>query len=126
LAHPAQLDLAGFYERVAVLVGRPAAGQVVLPIAVPVFTGLNGTRATASPGDGDGVSGAGGAVGGAADGPRRPAHAEETDLVRVITGRHHPHMLWVHEHLQHLSSNARAITGPASHVAEQRRLPRWC
>ena len=45
-----------------------------------------------------------------------------TDLVRVITAPHHPHLLWVAEHLQHLSSHAYAITDPASHVAEQRRL----
>ena len=48
-----------------------------------------------------------------------------TDLVRVITTPHHPHLLWVHEHLQHLSSHAHVITNTASHVAEQRRLPWW-
>ena len=48
-----------------------------------------------------------------------------TDLVRVITAPHHPHLLWVAEHLQHLSSHAQAIADPASHVAEQRRLPWW-
>jgi hypothetical protein len=31
----------------------------------------------------------------------------------------------VHEHLQHLSAHAQAIADPASHVAEQRRLPWW-
>ena len=50
---------------------------------------------------------------------------EAGDLVRVITTPHHPHLLWVHEHLQHLSSHVRAIADPASHVAEQRRLPWW-
>jgi hypothetical protein len=48
-----------------------------------------------------------------------------TDVIRVITTPHHPHLLWVHEHLQHLSSHAGVITSPASHVAEQRRLPWW-
>jgi hypothetical protein len=43
----------------------------------------------------------------------------------VVTTPHHPHLLWVHEHLQHLSSHVRAIAEPASHVAEQRRLPWW-
>jgi len=46
-------------------------------------------------------------------------------LVRVITTPHHPRLLWVHEHLQHLSSHVRVIADPASHVAEQRRLPWW-
>jgi hypothetical protein len=50
---------------------------------------------------------------------------EAGDLVRVVTTPHHPHLLWVHEHLQHLSSHVRAISEPASHVAEQRRLPWW-
>ncbi len=112
LAH-ATADLTGFYERVAVLVGKPMPGQVLLPVSVPAFTGLdgNGSRPRAASAD-EGV-----AVLGGAD--------EGTDLVRVITTPHHPHLLWVHEHLQQLSSHARVITDPASHVAEQRRLPWW-
>ena len=47
------------------------------------------------------------------------------DVVRTVTAPHHPHLLWVHEHLQHLSSHAGAIAAPASHVAEQRRVPWW-
>ena len=50
---------------------------------------------------------------------------EDPELVRIITRPHHPHLLWVHEHLQHLSSHAQAITEPATHVAEQRRVPWW-
>jgi hypothetical protein len=106
----ATADLAAFYERVAVLVGRPAPHQVLLPVSVPPFTGL----------DGSGPAGGAGAVG-ASDGN----DPDPGDLVRVITAPHHPHLLWVHEHLQHLSLHAGAITGPASHVAEQRRLPWW-
>jgi hypothetical protein len=45
--------------------------------------------------------------------------------VRVITVPVHPRPLWVEECLRHLSSHAQAITGPASHLAEQRRLPWW-
>ena len=43
----------------------------------------------------------------------------------AITAPRLPHLLWVEECLKHLSSHARAITGPASHLAEQRRLPWW-
>ena len=50
---------------------------------------------------------------------------EGGDLVRVITTPQHPHLLWVQEHLQHLGSHASAIAGPASRVAEQRRVPWW-
>jgi uncharacterized membrane protein YccC len=130
----ATTDLTGFYERIAALVGRPYPGQVLMPVPVPVFTGLDGNgRAARSGGtDGDGAadddrgvtllrrSGAPDAAGASGeDGPDGP------DPVRVITAPHHPHLLWVHEHLQHLSSHAGAITDPAAHVAEQRRLPWW-
>jgi uncharacterized membrane protein YccC len=119
LAH-ATADLTGFYERVAALVGRPVARQVLLPVGVRAFTGLNGNGGTpqAPKADADGgvqlLTGADGLDG-----------ADGADLVRVITTPHHPHLLWVAEHLQHLSSHAHAITDPASHVAEQRRLPWW-
>jgi hypothetical protein len=113
----AAADLAGFYERIAVLVGKPVAGQVLMPVAVPRFTGLNGsgparaaedTGVALLPGSGD------------ADGL-----AQGRNLVRVVTTPHHPHLLWVHEHLEHLSSHAYAIADPAAHVAEQRRVPWW-
>jgi len=39
--------------------------------------------------------------------------------------RFHPRALWVREHLQHLGQHAQAITAPAEHVAEQRRVPWW-
>jgi uncharacterized membrane protein YccC len=129
----ATTDLVGFYERIAVLVGRPYPGQVLLPVAVPAFTGLNGNGAAARSGGAEGAAAgrdddAGvtvlGRPGQGADEGERLEDAQ--DLVRVITATpHHPHLLWVHEHLQHLSSHAGAITDPAAHVAEQRRLPWW-
>ena len=136
----AATDLVGFYERIAVLVGRPFPGQVLLPVHVPAFPGLEDSDGAGRSGEADaadddrGVTllsrsgatsvasagGAGGAAGGSGeDGP------DGQDLVRVITAPHHPHLLWVNEHLQHLSSHAGAITDPAAHVAEQRRLPWW-
>src|SRR6266567_2964432 len=120
----ATADLAGFYERVAVLVGRPMAGQVLLPVKVPSFTGLNGTTSGASSraaGDAEASS-----VAVMATPAGDPDGLEQAGaLVRVITTPHHPRLLWVHEHLQHLSSHVRVIADPASHVAEQRRLPWW-
>jgi uncharacterized membrane protein YccC len=184
----ATAELAAFYERVAVLVGRPAAHDVVPPIKVPEFTGLNGTVLSADPSpeevsavvevgaalgaaapgeasgadgdvtgglraDGDGAREPGGAGPGAGErGAGEPgAHdlgmdglgvdgsgadvsgaggsgadgLDGADLVRIITLPHHPHLLWVHEHLEHLISHARAIAEPARHVAEQRRQPWW-
>src|SRR5579859_3904960 len=127
----AATDLVGFYERIAILVGRPFPGQVLLPVPVPAFTGLGGDDGAGRSGGADGAdddrgvtllrrvgaAGAAGAAGGH-DGAGQ-------DLVRVITAPHHPHLLWVHEHLQHLSSHAAAIADPAAHVAEQRRIPWW-
>ena len=118
LAH-ATADLTGFYEGVAALVGRPVAGQVLLPVTAPAFTGLDGNGGAARAED-TGVEVLTRA--GDADGLEE---GDGTDLVRVITAPHHPHLLWVAEHLQHLSSHAQAIADPASHVAEQRRLPWW-
>jgi uncharacterized membrane protein YccC len=117
----ATADLASFYERIALLVGRPVPGQVLLPVKAPSFAGLSGTTSGASsPAAGDSGVAVMTSPAGDADGLE-----EAGDLVRVITTPHHPHLLWVHEHLQHLSSHVRAISAPASHVAEQRRLPWW-
>jgi uncharacterized membrane protein YccC len=111
----ATADLTGFYERIAVLVGRPVAHQVLLPVVVPAFVSLDGNAGGEAEDTGVTVM----ANGASSDGEGG------AELVRVITAPHHPHLLWVHEHLQHLSSHARTITDPASHVAEQRRLPWW-
>jgi uncharacterized membrane protein YccC len=119
----AAAELTAFYERVAVLVGRPAAHEVLRPVTVPAFTGLNGNGSLRPPAEtnrADDVS-----VIGGTDGPDEGNAGDGMDLVRIITSNHHPHLLWVHEHLQHLSSHAGAITGPARHVAEERRLPWW-
>ncbi|MGD0609587.1 MAG: FUSC family protein [Streptosporangiaceae bacterium] len=136
----ATADLSGFYERIAVLVGRPAARQVLLPVSVPVFVDLDGDHAdeaedtgvrilmTGSGGsDRAGVIGGIGGIGGVGGSSvvEGAGAAEGVEVVRVITAPHHPHLLWVQEHLQHLSSHAAAITDPAGHVAEQRRLPWW-
>jgi uncharacterized membrane protein YccC len=40
-------------------------------------------------------------------------------------GAVHPHLLWVQEHLHHLSNSAQMIREPALHVAEARRRPWW-
>jgi hypothetical protein len=109
-------DLAGFYERVAVLVGRPAPGEVVLPVSVPRFVGLDGSSGTVVPSEVNEVDMTSGTDG--------ASHAGRGNLVQIITARH-LHLLWAEECLQHLSSHAQAITGPASRMAEQRRLPWW-
>ena len=49
--------------------------------------------------------------------PRSGAAAED--------GAVHPHLLWVQEHLHHLSQAAQMVIEPALHVAEIRRRPWW-
>ncbi|HEX3961816.1 MAG TPA: hypothetical protein VHZ03_35190 [Trebonia sp.] len=98
-------DLAGFYERVAALAGRPAPHQAVLPVSVPALAGLDGNSATVLTGEVD--------------------EANQGRLIQAIAVRHLPHLLWVEECLRHLSSHAQAITGPVLLMAEQRRLPWW-
>ena len=98
---------------------------MLLPVVAPVFTGLDSNGSTARAAEDSGVAvltWAGLTEAGDADGLEE---GDGTDLVRVITAPHHPHLLWVAEHLQHLSSHAQAIADPAAHVAEQRRLPWW-
>jgi uncharacterized membrane protein YccC len=94
-------NLAGFYERVAALVGRPVPHEAVLPVSLPALVGLDENNGS--------------------------GEVNRGRLVRVIgaSQRHLPHMLWVEECLRHLSSHAQPITGPASEMAEQRRLPWW-
>jgi uncharacterized membrane protein YccC len=121
----ATADLTGFYERVAVLVGRPVPHQVMLPVAVPAFVSLDGNGAPGHADQPDGTSDSGVRIMAEATGNADGVDGDQPDLIRVITAPHHPHLLWVHEHLQHLSSHAQAIADPASHVAEQRRLPWW-
>jgi hypothetical protein len=102
---------------------------VLLPLIVPAYSGLDGSGDASSSG-GSPDSAETGAVDGVrlinlADEALKDAEPDGPELVRVLTARHHPRLLWVHEHLQHLSSHARVITDPAAHVAEQRRLPWW-
>lgn len=74
--------LAGFYDEVATLVGRPVANQVLAPLNVPALDELD-------------------------------------------RARQHAHLLWIREHLHHLSAHAPVVTDPAVRIAEQRRLPWW-
>jgi len=37
----------------------------------------------------------------------------------------HPHLLWVQEHLHHLSKSAQTVSEPALRIAEIRRRPWW-
>jgi Fusaric acid resistance protein-like len=51
--------------------------------------------------------------------------ATPTGLATAGVARVHGHLLWVHEHLQHLSARAHTISGPATRLAELRQRPWW-
>ena len=60
----------------------------------------------------------------------RPAPAGTTTAVdpaapAVVVPAVHPHLLWVQEHLHHLSQSAQTVSAPAQRVAEARRRPWW-
>jgi len=100
-------DLADFYERVAELVGLPRHEEPALVVA-PALPSLDGADGADKLNSLDGAESAAGSASGDAA-PRR----------------FHPRVLWVREHLHHLGQHAPAITAPAEHVAELRRVPWW-
>jgi hypothetical protein len=104
--------LADFYGHVADEVGHPGREapvllrapaplgpavprQAVLPESTPQESGSRASRSPANAPNGSGAY------------------------------RPHPHLLWVQEHLHHLSQSAAMISEPALHVAEARRRPWW-
>jgi uncharacterized membrane protein YccC len=93
--------LVDFYGAVADEVSRPGPGELGLVPLPPVV------------------------------GPAMPRHELTGDAAgapEVITPAHqlpHPHLLWVQEHLRHLSISAQTVSEPALHMAEIRQRPWW-
>jgi hypothetical protein len=101
--------LSGFYGAVAEEVSRPGPGDLT-PVPLPAMTGPALPRRQPAE-----------ALAGAA--PAGDAGAPE-----VISPAHqlpHPHLLWVQEHLHHLSASAQTVREPALRMAEIRRRPWW-
>ena len=60
--------------------------------------------------------------------PSRSGAAAERGAQAVIAPAHqlpHPHLLWVQEHLHHLSTSAQTVSEPALRLAEVRQRPWW-
>ncbi|HTV98961.1 MAG TPA: FUSC family protein [Streptosporangiaceae bacterium] len=125
-------ELTGFYERIAVEVGPPPRGApapaaVVLPPALdlPVAPVTGGTAATAgtvaaaSTAAAATVAMAAEAVAPAAGGGEAAGDGNDAPA------DHHPHSVWVREHLADLRAHAREIIQPAEQVARLRRVPWW-
>ena len=92
-------ELAGFYGTIAQEIDRPTAGLTTVSPPLVMAPVVPSQVSTAAPG----------AANGASPGPELP----------------HPHLLWVQEHLHHLSKDAQSVSEPAQHMAEARRRPWW-
>jgi uncharacterized membrane protein YccC len=97
--------LANFYGAVADEVSRPGPGQLGL-VPLPVMVGPAMPRHEP------------GSVGSGGDGAGAPEVAPAQQLP-------HPHLLWVQEHLHHLSASAQRVSEPALRIAEVRQHPWW-
>jgi uncharacterized membrane protein YccC len=118
----------------------PLIGPAV-PRALAAASGLaagNGTAADgtaangAVPGAESGGPGGAGAVR-AANGQGRAGAAQTGATTAVeaaakpapVPSPVHPHLLWVQDHLHHLSQSAQMVSAPAQRMAEARRRPWW-
>jgi hypothetical protein len=104
-------DLAGFYDAVADEIGHRGHGQLT-PVPVPPMTGPAVPRH--QPGESAQEARQAGVGGGGTQAVIAPAHQLP-----------HPHLLWVQEHLHHLSANAQTVSEPALRLAEVRQRPWW-
>jgi Fusaric acid resistance protein-like len=128
--------LAGFYDAVAGEVSRPGPGELteipvpaIVAAAVPrqpaavASAGNAGAGGAGSAGAGSAGAGSAGGVGGdhgvVTEGDRRAS------VLSPAQELPHPHLLWVQEHLHHLSKSAQTVSEPALHMGEIRSRPWW-
>ena len=131
---PAWSNWSTWFRRLAWSPGSAQSGEPPL-IPAPPVVGPAVPRAltTGSAAAGGTAPAAGSGAPGTAQGATvagRAAPARATTAVDAATPAApapplHPHLLWVQEHLHHLSQSAQAIAEPALHLAEARRRPWW-
>ena len=92
-------DLAGFYGTIAQEVSRPSPRPTMVPPPLVMAPAMPRQASTAD--------------------ANPPAEASPEPALP------HPHLLWVQEHLHHLSKDAQSVSEPAQHLAEVRRRPWW-
>jgi uncharacterized membrane protein YccC len=130
-------SLAKFYDQVADEVSHRARAAEPPLIPAPAMIGpavprklAVGVSAGAS---GPALAGTGTGTGGAALADGEPA-TERADPAAALTAADHadptrqmphPHLLWVQEHLHHLSESAQMVSAPTQRLAEIRRRPWW-
>jgi uncharacterized membrane protein YccC len=113
---------------------RAAASSGAAAASSGTASGANGKTPAAADGTAPAVATAPapGSAGGSAlaDGGPATDHgtsAGATTAVHAAPSEHlpHPHLLWVQEHLHHLSYSAQTVSEPAHRLAEIRRRPWW-
>jgi len=95
------------------LTAGSAAGNAAGSASAGGTASANGSRASGTAGGANGAS--------------RTAQAGATTAVSAAAPAPplHPHLLWVQEHLHHLSESAQTVSAPAQRVAEARQRPWW-
>jgi uncharacterized membrane protein YccC len=90
-------NLAGFYGAIADELGHPGPGPLTA-VAPPALVG-----------------------------PAMPRHEGDVPADAILHAHElpHPHLLWVQEHLHHLSVSAQTVSEPALRLAEIRQHPWW-
>jgi uncharacterized membrane protein YccC len=106
------LGLAGFYELIADEVAH--SGRNGSPQLIP-----------APPQLGPAVPRTGTGTGGSTGGSTAGDHAAAGNSISPEHELPHPHLLWVQEHLHHLSASAQMVSEPALHLADIRSRPWW-
>ena len=96
--------LAGFYDAVAGEVSRPGPGAVT-EIPAPAIVAAAVPRQPVAAGVTEGSGGA--------------------SVLPPPQELPHPHLLWVQEHLHHLSKSAQTVSEPALRMGEIRSRPWW-
>ncbi|HEX4095054.1 MAG TPA: FUSC family protein [Trebonia sp.] len=119
--------LAGFYDAIADEVSRPGKGALAaIPAPMMVAAAVPRQPATPASPASPATSTAARSAGEAGD-----DHESVTDgsggagLLSAVQELPHPHLLWVQEHLHHLSKSAQTVSEPALHLAEIRSRPWW-
>ena len=129
----AAAGLAGFYGQIADEVGHPGPSPDLISVPAPAMLGPAVPRRAAAGGavPAGGAPPAGGKV--SAEGAALDDSAAPGKGTALLNGAAvapaqqlpHPHLLWVQEHLHHLSQSAQMVSEPALRVAELRRRPWW-
>jgi hypothetical protein len=107
-------SLTGFYDAVADEMSKPGRGTLT-PVPPPPLAAPAVPRAK--------VSALSGVTAGEPD--AAPPEAAPPEAVAPDRQLPHPHLLWVQEHLHHLSSSAQDVSAPALRLAEVRQRPWW-